>query len=54
MNRFSSLKYVQYFDVHNSNLKKGKEKKRKKKYTVYNFKNLQLIINPLSASPRKW
>ena len=37
MKRLDSLKYVQYFDAHNSNQKKGK---KKRKYLVYNFCNI--------------
>ena len=35
MNRFNFLKYVQHFDALDTNQKE--EKKRNKKYSVYNF-----------------
>ena len=42
MTKFNFLKHVQYFDSHSSNWKKEKEKKERKKYSVYNFsENLQ-------------
>ena len=49
MNRLNSLKHMQPFDAYNSN-----QKKRRKKYLVYNFFKRIQYVETILVSTRKF